>query len=171
MISILIYSRDALGFMINKNQQKSETGSLPIWIWKTENQRYKVVYSSSFHLGRLSLGSEHSVPSKVVFIITPLAAVTSVYSADPTLLRRCFFVYVDVLKNKQPEHKLYVPRKRHSWKPPLSNMHLKVKTVPVSLDLVFSWSSYQLQCLEDLLFLSFQSIKRREIISGLDMQC
>lgn len=47
-------------------------------------------------------------------------------------------------------------------------LKIKIKTVPVSLDLLFSWSSYQWRCLEDLLFLSFQSIKKREIISDLE---
>lgn len=90
---------------------------------------------------------------------------------------KCPCVFVDVTKNSNLKYKKTAWKKerkkekqQHSWKAPLSTMHLKEKQkiVPVSLDLLFSWSSYQLQCLEDLLSPSFQSIKKRKIISDLE---
>lgn len=88
-----------------------------------------------------------------------------------TLLMKCFCVYVDAMKNSN----LNVSSKKAPWKRTFLKtttqyhaLKIKTKTVPVSLGLLFSWSSYQLQCLEDLLFLFFQSIKRRETISGLE---
>lgn len=99
-------------------------------------------------------------------------------SAQQTLLlMKCPCVFVDVTKNSNLKYKKTAWKKerkkekqQHSWKAPLSTMHLKEKQkiVPVSLDLLFSWSSYQLQCLEDLLSPSFQSIKKRKIISDLE---
>lgn len=102
-----------------------------------------------------------------------LAAVTYVCSADSTLLMKCPCVFVDVTKNSNLKYKKAAWKKRPFLESTTKFHALKIKTnkhktVPVSLDLLFSWSSYQLQCLEDLLSPSFQSIKKREIISDLE---
>jgi hypothetical protein len=108
-------------------------------------------------------------PSCVVNVIS-LATSTFLCSVNSNLLIECFYIYVGEIRNSN----LNTSSNQAPWEETLPETIIKYhvfqrekKPIPVSLDLLFSWSSCQLQCLEDLLFLSFQSVKKREIIYGL----